>query len=299
MPLYVIRGGGIAGQVLQKELSRRGIASHLKDTVSFPRDKVCGGVLQWDSWEYLRSVFSTGEPEREIYAISHFWRGKKISTINLRKPMVYISRLKLDDNLSVDNRAGKTESASSDIIEIIASGAGRQEGKWIGFQCQGRPVTELEMHYGRGIYAGVSPNSADHSHVAFLVRHDLLKNPTNLVNLIQKELRLDIEPPLKGTGRIRYSYSDQRQAIGDAKLTTHPFLGFGMKHAILSARLMADLIEKGRIGDYDLEHRRQFKKYDHISSWACEIYESPFRSLFLPFLKSPTLFQLAFEWIHV
>ena len=59
-----IEGAGIAGQVLNRELFSRGIASRLADRTTFPREKVCGGVLQWDSWQYLKSTFQISAPVR-------------------------------------------------------------------------------------------------------------------------------------------------------------------------------------------------------------------------------------------
>jgi flavin-dependent dehydrogenase len=87
-PFVRILGGGIAGQVLQKELQLRGIPSHLEDRSPFPRDKVCGGVLQPDSWKYLSSVFKIDTPVRKIKVLSQYYRNKRISTLRLADEMV-------------------------------------------------------------------------------------------------------------------------------------------------------------------------------------------------------------------
>ena len=100
----VIRGGGIAGQVLRRELALKGIFCRLEDRAIFPRDKVCGGVLQYDSWEYLNSIFTLRTPVRKIHTLVHFLGWRKISSMRLRQEMVYAPRLVLDEDLNSQNQ---------------------------------------------------------------------------------------------------------------------------------------------------------------------------------------------------
>ena len=108
MNSVIIEGAGLAGQVLRRELTLKGIPSRLVDIEAFPREKVCGGALQGDSWQYLNSIFKIQAKAKILPAINHFWKGKKISRINLEVPMVYVSRFVLDDILN--NQQQSTES---------------------------------------------------------------------------------------------------------------------------------------------------------------------------------------------
>ncbi|GEM_PF-1923830 len=295
-PFVIIKGSGIAGQVLQKELYLKGILSRLDDRSSFPRDKVCGGVLQADSWEYLNSVFKIECPSRKIDALTQFWGKKKVSTTRFRNAMVYVSRLELDNSLHLQNPS-QSPVAGQEIIEVKATGAEDPMGEWIGFQTQYEPVDDVELYYGRNIYLGITPTLGRTSHVAFIVKRDYFKSPEDLNRRICSEFGLRFEMPLKGTGRIRYGYASLPMAIGDAKLSTHPFFGFGMKHAILSARLMAQMIAENRQSDYDRAHRKIFKKLQGSSAFVFRLNASLFRFLWR-LLLAPIIFERIYEWLH-
>ena len=297
MPNILIEGAGIAGQVLHRELTEFGITSELIDKASFPREKVCGGVLQWDSWQYLNSRFSLTFPVKNIHQMSHFWRGKKISTINFPKPMVYISRFILDDTLNRQQTHPKIKEGP--ILKILASGAPHQEGEWLGFQAFCDPVKEMQMHYGRGIYLGISPTLENKAHVAFIVNKNFLTHADKLAEKIQKELGVYLTGPLKGTKKISYRLNRSKDlAIGDAKLTTHPFLGLGMKHAIESARLMARLIRENKTQEYSDLHGYYFKKWEWASRITGALFEGPGRGCLWILLKKPTLFLKAYHTLH-
>ena len=294
-----IAGAGIAGQVLHRELTLGGIPSRLVDTEAFPREKVCGGALQGDSWEYLNSIFKISTKAKTLSSINHFWKGKRISRIRLEVPMVYVSRFVLDDVFYSQQKPLEVDPKES--IHVIATGVQRQrtKGEWAGFQSPIEPVEELEMHYGKGIYLGITPTFENQSHAAFLVKKSLFRSLDELRLLIKKELGLTVRGPLKGTRIIDYEApSSEELAIGDAKLVTHPFLGLGMKHAILSARLMAKLISEDRVKDYSSVHRRLFRKYRLASLMAGKIYESPLHFMARPLLSNPGIFQSAYRWLH-
>jgi len=297
MTVVLIEGGGLAGQVLNRELYLKGVPSRLVDKAVFPREKVCGGALQWDSWQYLNSIFNIQEKVKTIHAIDHFWRGQRISRVRLKSPMVYISRYALDNALHHQQQS--IEFGSKESIRVIAAGVRNEKGDWLGFQGSIDAVEELQMHYGRGIYLGIAPTLEDQSHMSFIVKKSLFENIEGLKDYIKKELGLDIQGPLKGTKGIHYHESSfEGLAIGDAKLTTHPFLGLGMKHAILSARLMAQLIVSHRVEDYSKVHRRLFRKYRWASLMTGRIYDSPFRFFLRSILENPPLFLNIHHWLH-
>ncbi len=297
MSFVAIKGGGVAGQVLQRELTLRGIPSRLEDRSPFPRDKVCGGVLQWDSWEYLNSIFTIRVPVRKVRTLSHFWGKKKISSVRLSREMVYAPRSVLDDALNAQDRPA-IPGGREKVIPVAASGAEDPAGEWIGFHTRHRPVEEMRMYYGRNVHLGVTPTLEETSHVAFIARKGVFKNSDDLRETVRAETGLHLDMPLKGTARIRYGYSSLDLAVGDAKLTTHPFLGLGMKHAILSARLLAGMIAEGREADYDRAHRKLFRKFHWSSLGVHRLTAWPLRFLGPPLLGSTRLLRSVYEGLH-
>ncbi len=298
-----IEGAGIAGQVLHRELGRRGIPSKLVDRSAFPRDKVCGGLLQADSWAYLNQLFLIQSPRVLIPAISHFWQKTLLARALFPEPAVYVSRLDLDGELY--GQRGDTGEGDAGWMRVNAAGisghrfdASRKEPLWLGFHGKTEAVRDLEMHYGRGIYLGRCPDGTGESHAGFIVRKELFSSSAAMAAFGEKELGVRFLAPLKGAGPIRYGSSGAPLAVGDAKLTLHPFLGLGMKHAIESARLLADCIEKENTGEYDRLHRRRFARMKFASGFAAALYDSPARFLFLPVLKFPPLFIAGYRWVH-
>ena len=292
-----IEGAGIAGQVLHRELYRRGIPSRLTDRTSFPREKVCGGVLQWDSWQYLTSAFRIPEPVKQIHTISHFFRRKLLSLNELKKPMVYVSRWELDEKLYSQQRGVAADGGS--VLRVNAKGvSSAAAGEWIGFQGVCEPVEELQMHYGRGICAGVSPTLGPKAHLAFIVKRGLFRDIEGLKKYLWRELGLTFEGSLKGTGRIHYGYSPESLAVGDAKMATFPFRGLGMKHAILSAQLLAEKIAAGDAHAYATAHRRHFRRWHFFSAMGGILYDSPFQGLLKPLLRNRGVFFRLYNWLH-
>ncbi|MBV9463452.1 MAG: hypothetical protein JO317_04415 [Verrucomicrobiae bacterium] len=291
-----IEGGGIAGQVLARELSARGVPCDLIEKKTFPRPKVCGGVLQADSWEYLREAFSlpADVAAAELPTISHFWRGRRLSTIRFRKPMVFAPRFELDAKLS-ESRGGEF-TPESDPLVVRASGA-PPDGDWVGLEADGPPVKGLEMHYNKSCYLGLCESGAPTSHCAVLARRSALAGKGDPRDWIERESGVRLLNKPRGTASIRYGYGPNDLAVGDAKLTTHPFLGLGMRHAIESARLMARCIAEDRVGDYSSEHRRAFSRYHRASSLLEAAYDSPLRFLLGAFLV-PSIFEPAYRWVH-
>ncbi len=301
MPEVIIRGAGIAGQVLHRELVRSGIQSTLLDLHCFPRDKVCGGLLQNDGWQYLNSLFILPEP-RWIHRISHYWRAKKISSYAVRQPMVFFPRIVLDSALDNQNKSRTEKSTGSNgSIVVLASGIPRRHGDWIGFMGEAEaPLSsdELRMYYGRGIYLGIVPLREGRGYAAFIVKKNFFKGLPDLKERVHSQLGITLHGDLKGTGQIDYDFFSHELAVGDAKMTTHPFLGFGMKHAILSARLCAEHIRTGRIAEYSQAHARMFRKHLLVSRFGGRLFDSSFQGLLRPIFQWPILFRHAYKWIH-
>ncbi|MFT5207322.1 MAG: hypothetical protein ACI9CF_001074 [Candidatus Omnitrophota bacterium] len=293
---YHIKGAGIAGLVLHHELSRAGFESHIEDRATFPRPKVCGGLLQWDSWDYLNKNFRIDTPHNIISSIRHYQKGKFLQAYQTPQPMVFARRLELDHCL-FKQRSVQVKTVKP-VREVLATGVSSKQGEWLGFHVKGDAINGLEMHYGDRLYAGVAQNTVNESHIAFLIHHSCFKSIEALPELLKSQLGLKVMGSIKGTRRIHYGMQHPDWAIGDAKMTTHPFLGLGMKHAIESARLLADLIMANRYADYALEHRRKFKAYFWTSQLLGRAFDSPLQNLVWSVFSNPALMNNAYHLIH-
>jgi flavin-dependent dehydrogenase len=300
---YRILGGGVAGQVLYRELRDLEVACDLVERAAFPRAKVCGGVLQADTWEYLRERFDLSAQPITFSSMSQYWKRKRIAKLHLKTPMVYVPRIDLDAWLNDKNRndfCPVAPAENSEVITIPANGPKKNDGEWVGFhsECDSDSKDTFEMRYGNGVYMGVSPMENDRCHVAFIVRRARFRNPDQIRDLILEEFGVELLGGLKGTARIHYGYQDERCAVGDAMMTTHPFLGFGMKHAVLSARLLAQCISKERMGDYPRLHREAFRT-SHLVSRACEKILNTQNSMILKsVISNPWLINQMHRWTH-
>ncbi len=293
----IIVGAGIAGQVLCRELALSGIPSVLIDNRSFPREKVCGGVLQWDSWQYLDSLFSLPKPQ-VLSHIGHYWGRKFLSRHSLKHPMVTMPRIALDSFLNGTNHA-KNQKISEKALVIRADGAEKKKGDWIGFQAEvpGTDAPELQMFYGKGIYLGSVPLNDGKRHAAFVMKKNLFSGILSLKEKIKEEFGMEVSE-IKGSSVIDYRHVSQDLAVGDAKMPTHPFLGFGMKHAILSARLMASHIRSGTLERYASDHVKLFWRSRIANQLSGALFDSPFRALLKPALSSRPLFNRFYFWLH-
>lgn len=277
-----ITGAGIAGRVLKRELEDRGIPVRLTDADTFPRQKVCGGVLQPDTWEYLRRRFDLALPVREIHHAAFYWQKSLSGRHRLKTPWIYASRFDLDASMGACDPAANAPRGNDDVTEAAAATAGapliRAEGKgagdWIGLSADCDPVEELKMILDDDLYLGVSPTAGPRAHAAILIRPAAFKGLDRLTEHLASKLGVTGASNFKGTRRIRYGRSHPAVlSAGDAILRTHPFLGFGMKHAVLSARMLAECIAEGRADEYPAMHRRAFR----IQAAASSVFESLYR----------------------
>jgi flavin-dependent dehydrogenase len=293
--MIAIAGAGLSGRVLHHELKKRGVSSQIADRVDFPRQKVCGGVLQADSWEYLNKEFKLSIPHHCIESVSFYWKGKKYGTFFPEKPMVQISRFFLDEALVCENSQRVDGSAN---LEVDATGA-HTEGGWLGFQSEGPPVDELEMHLSADLYLGLAPSAKGAvSHAAFLVRKTAFKSPEQTRELVQKKLGVRLAGPMKGAGCLQYPSISEKLSVGDAKFLSHPILGFGMTHAIDSSRLLARLIAENRAHEYAREHADKFKAAYEINRVIAALFQSRSMALFSHLLRSRSFIQFLYGRLH-
>ena len=133
---------------------------------------------------------------------------------------------------------------------------------------------------------------------AFIVKRDRFRDVEGLRRYVKDELGVALEGTMKGSGRIRYGYTADPLAIGDAKMATLPFFGWGMKHAIESARLMAACLAGGDWRAYAPLHRSRFRRQRAAASLLGGIYDSPMAWVLRPFVSNPRLFERVYRWIH-
>ena len=81
-------------------------------------------------------------------------------------------------------------------------------------------------------------------------------------------------------------------------MSLHPFLGLGMKHAILSAKLLAESIASGQAEHYPRLHRKRFRKYFLTSFVLGGLLDSPAQEMLLPILQNPSAFMKFYGWLH-
>lgn len=298
--IYQITGAGIAGQVLAKELMIQHRTVSLRDTQAFPRRKVCGGVLQQDTWKYLKQTFDLQENAPLIHHAEHFVGKKRIATQKMTEPMIYIRRFEMDDIMMQSFREDEIQGEGNAIEVIPIDAAGIQcdsESEWLGFESVSDPVDCLEMRYGKKIYAGRCPDGDKQSHLAFVLHRDLLRSKM-IADVLHDELGIRCEMRPKGTRAISYQHYTDRLAVGDAKMTSHPLFGFGMKHAVLSARLLAKCIQQNRIEHYHQLHRKLFSKLYRLNQVVDKTYQKWGGKWLTASLALPGVLSLLYQQVH-
>lgn len=97
----VIVGGGPAGATLGYLLQKKGISNCIIDKKSFPRNKLCGGLLTKKTHDLLDSIYGdTNFPyERISTNVSLFCGYEKISNVTTNTPFYFVERFDFDFNL--------------------------------------------------------------------------------------------------------------------------------------------------------------------------------------------------------
>ena len=108
----IVCGGSLAGSAAAVTLARRGRSVAVLDKASFPRSKLCGGLLTWKSVRLLESLFGeTPQSLTEAGVINHVSDHYCIATFDavlargtMSYPFHFIDRTALDDRLLVHAR---------------------------------------------------------------------------------------------------------------------------------------------------------------------------------------------------
>lgn len=277
-----IIGGSLAGAACVRELWRQGIEAVAFERDSFPREKVCGGFLSpgavdlLGELDVLDKVGAAGAVEVRS---AHVRFGDLDESFELPRLGLGISRRALDavlaDHSGVQrgtvrdvHRKGDAFSIQLEDESICARVVVDAAGKLSRFT-QRRAVDQfgiqfyepgecdgvLDFWFFRDGYGGAVTVEGGRSNACFLVSKDALPRYLN-------------KPGCRVTGPVAY---DQRVseflAIGDAAGMIDPFCGEGMRHALDTGSLAAQVVAKGLAGGASYDAMRAKYERERAERW--------------------------------
>ncbi len=98
----IIVGGGPAGSAAARTLSARGLDVCLVDKHTFPRDKICGGLLTLRSKKIFHEAFQTSwDPVIEVISggVRFFHKERYLNSVHNYKNLYFTRRYKFDEYL--------------------------------------------------------------------------------------------------------------------------------------------------------------------------------------------------------
>jgi flavin-dependent dehydrogenase len=269
----VIIGGSLAGAACARELVRLGIDAVAFERDRFPRPKVCGGFLSAGAVDALDRLNVLGEIKQagavEVNS-SRIRAGSTDVEIAFKRPGLGISRSVLDSVLARIPQVEQGRSVLSvrqvdsgfDVDGVACSVVIDAAGKLSRFTRRS-PVDEFGVQYdeqgGRGSvldfwfseegYGGGVSIEGGRSNFCFLVKKSALKG-----YLRGREKCLV-------TGPIAYDKAPgEFIAVGDAAGMIDPFCGEGMRHALETGILAAQVVAEGiRRGASYEQMKRQYE----------------------------------------
>lgn len=253
----VVIGGSLAGSACTRELVRLGVDAVALERERFPRDKVCGGFLSPGAVESLRTldvlddVRSAGAVEVTSARVR---AGSADVEIPFERPGLGISRSTLDEILArrapvEQGRAVRDvgRSGTGFIVDDISCRAVIDAAGKLSRFTKRRTEDEFGIQYfeegGRGPvldfwfrddgYGGGVSVERGRSNFSFLVRKRALRSYID-------------RPGCLVTGPLAYErVPGDFIAIGDASGMVDPFCGEGMRHALETGILAADVVAAG------------------------------------------------------
>jgi len=268
-----IVGGGLAGLSLGIALRNRGIPVVILEAGNYPRHRVCGEFICGVSPLTLEKLGIAGafEPQVTNYQSEWFYRDRSILNRRLPAPAIGISRHHLDRWLADEfvRQGGELQTntrANPELLQPEATAwcSGRQRsrgGTLLGLKCHARGFemdTDLQMHFGRDCYVGLSRVEGETVNVCGLFRqrsnlktkqrHELLLaylRAGELEKLANQLQSADLDPgSLLGVSAFQLGRQsetshpeDGRLSLGDSYAMIPPFTGNGMTMAFQSAEI--------------------------------------------------------------
>jgi flavin-dependent dehydrogenase len=276
----VIIGGSLAGAACGRELERLGIDAVALERDRFPRAKVCGGFVSpgavkcLEQLGVLADVRAAGAVEVSAALVAV---GRDEIEIPFQRPGLGVSRSTLDGVLArgaqvrqgCSVREVKAEGRGFRVDEIACSAVIDASGKLSRFTKR-RPVEEfgvqylgdrrcgsmLEFSFFDDGYGGTISVEGGKSNSCFLIKKDGLRRYLGRRDCLV-------------TGPLAYErVPGEVIAIGDAAGMVDPFCGEGMRHALETGMLAAQVVARGiRAGAYYQEMKLQYESA-YKSRWA-------------------------------
>ncbi|MGI9240769.1 MAG: NAD(P)/FAD-dependent oxidoreductase, partial [Verrucomicrobiales bacterium] len=318
-PLTIV-GGGLTGLSLGIALRRSDIEVRVCEAGSYPRHRVCGEFISGISPDTQTALGITGAfaPQTINHDSEWFYRDRPALRKTLPSPAIGISRYHLDQWLAGEfvRLGGDLQTGSrvrpDDLpaeASIWCDGRRRHSGGgWLGLKCHARDfelATDLQMHFGKDCYVGVSRIEDGRVNICGLFRQQRGLSSSDRRELLLRYLRAGqlgrlagevasatIDPDsLLGVSAFRLGHQPDRPGsgsdrlnLGDAESMIPPFTGNGMTMAFQSAEIAtAPLVEYAR-GTLtwneatQLIRREHSRRFQHRLRWAMKLHPWLLRS---------------------
>lgn len=273
MKKVIIIGGGLAGLSLGIALRRRGVPVSLFEAGSYPRHRVCGEFICGIREETLEelgidALFHDAHRHRSV---AFFRDGKTLLRAEMPRPAYGLSRFALDHRLALEleKLGGELYAGSKHDLDapgaegtVYAAGRHVERSPWLGLKMHFtglEPDADLELHLGRGGYAGLSAVEDGRYNVCGLFRrqagvrarkHELLCAYLRRAGLEVLARRLESASPCPesalGISSVKFHKSWERRDrchLGDHFAVIPPFTGNGMSLAMESSLLATPHLE--------------------------------------------------------
>jgi menaquinone-9 beta-reductase len=296
----IIVGGSLAGAACAHELTRRGVDAVAFERDHFPRPKVCGGFVSPGAVECLEQLSVLDHVRRAGATVVHSARMRVGSTeieISFNRPGLGISRNVLDHLVARDAPVEQGCLVGSVVrtdAGFLVSGAGFQAaarividaaGKLgrlsrrvdvgefgIQFLAHGTTTGVLDFWFFEDGYGGGVEVEGGCGNFCFLINKGKLT-------------RYLVRPGCLVTGPLAYDrIAGEYIAIGDAAGMVDPFCGEGIRHAletgILAAQIVANGLRAGRgyediRQEYEVEWRRRWSAKRRVGAFVRRIVKHP------------------------
>ena len=264
----VIIGGSLAGAACARELVRLGVDAVALERDRFPRSKVCGGFLSPGAVDCLARLEILEEVRRAgavPVTSARVRAGSADVMIPLQRPGLGISRRTLDEitarNAPVEQGRGVREVSrvgAGFVVDGIACSIVIDAAGKLSRFTRREAVDEFGIQYiegeGRGsildfwffedAYGGGVSVENDRSNFCFLVKKQSLARYLHRGDcLVTGPLAYDRQP-------------NDYIAIGDAAGMVDPFCGEGMRHALETGMLAAQVVANGLRRSFSYEEMK-------------------------------------------
>ncbi len=306
MRIVEIAGGGVAGLALGLALRREGVPVTVHEAGVYPRHRLCGEFISGAGPEEFGRLGITDLMEgSEVLTDAVWYAGdRRLLCRPLPVPARGISRWRLDEAM-----ASRLQETGGEVrceqrvtppvgVEgwVLAQGRPRDDaGQWIGMKAHyvGMPMEAgLEMHLGRGGYAGIARVENGIANVCALFpagqgSHGGGSLPERLkaLGLSTLAARLEAARPVEASvcGVSRFVTGWQPRPVGTVTLGDRfaivpPFTGHGMSMAMQAALETAPLLAGWSRGSLSWEavargtDRALRCRFQHRLRWAAWLH---------------------------